>query len=318
VDVSLWAWFALGVLVVVLLLVDLFLFGRSGSEITLRSAVVWSIIWMVLGSAMAVVLWAWQGGTAGEEYFAGFLIEKSLSLDNLFVFAMIFAYFGVPYASQRRVLFWGIVAAVVLRGAFIAGGAALLDSFHAMIYVFGAFLIITGIRMATHSSTEIHPEKNLVLRGLKRVVPLTHTFDGTKFLSREGGRRVATPLMGALVLVAAFDVLFAVDSIPAIFAVTEDTFIVAAANAFSLLGLSALYFTLAGMMQRFKYLNVGLAVVLVLVGAKMLLSDVYEAPAFLAPAVITVVLGITIWISMRRTGSDGAGTPRTPIGETGT
>lgn len=306
-DVTLWGWLALGGLVLVLLMVDLLLFGRAGVEISLTSAVVWSIIWMILGTAMAFVLWGLSGPTAGQEYFAGFLIEKSLSLDNLFVFAMIFAYFGVPYASQRRALFWGIVVAVVLRGIFIAGGAALLDLFSGMIYVFGAFLVITGIRMATHTSAEIHPERNLVLRGLKRIIPMTNNFDGTKFLSREGARRVATPLMGAFVLVAAFDVLFAVDSIPAIFAVTDDTFIVAAANAFSLLGMSALYFTLAGMMQRFMYLNVGLAIVLVFVGAKMLLSDLYHAPAFLAPAVIAVVLGATIWISLRRSrGVDAA------------
>jgi tellurite resistance protein TerC len=304
VEVSLWAWLALGIMVVVLLMVDLLLFGRAEKGVSLRSAVAWSVIWMVLGTAMAGVLWTWQGETAGQEYFAGFLIEKSLSLDNLFVFAVIFSYFGVPYASQRRALFWGIVAAVVLRGLFIAGGAALLDLFHGMIYVFGAFLIITGIRMATHSGTEIHPENNVVLKLLRRVMPMTNTFDGTKFMVREGGRRLATPLFGALVLIAAFDVLFAVDSIPAIFAVTEDTFIVAAANAFSLLGLSALYFTLAGMMQRFKYLNVGLAIVLVFVGLKMVLADVYEMPTYLAPAIIFVVLGITIWVSMVQSRGD--------------
>jgi tellurite resistance protein TerC len=283
-----------------LLLVDLALFGRAGREISLRTAAVWSVIWMAVGTAMAGALWVSQGGTAGEEYLAGFLIEKSLSIDNLFVFAMIFAYFGVPYAVQRRVLFWGIVAAVVLRGVFIAAGAALLGAAHWMIYVFGAFLVLTGIRMARHKGTEIHPDRNVVLRLLRGVLPMTARLHGSRFVVVEDRVRKATPLVAALILVATFDVVFAVDSIPAIFAVTEDTFIVASANAFSLLGLAALYFTLAGMMQRFRYLNVGLAIVLVLVGAKMLLADVYSVPAYLSPAVIVAVLGATIGVSLRR------------------
>jgi tellurite resistance protein TerC len=292
-----------------LLLVDLALFGRAGREISLRTAAVWSVIWMAVGTAMAGTLWVSQGGTAGEEYLAGFLIEKSLSIDNLFVFAMIFAYFGVPYAVQRRVLFWGIVAAIVFRGVFIAAGAALLGAAHWMIYVFGAFLVLTGVRMARHKGTEIHPDRNLVLRLLRRVLPMTKGLHGSRFLVIEDRVRKATPLVGALVLVATFDVVFAVDSIPAIFAVTEDTFIVASANAFSLLGLAALYFTLAGMMQRFRYLNVGLAIVLVLVGAKMLLADVYSFPAYVSPAVIVAVLGATIGVSLWRSRADRAGAP---------
>lgn len=265
---------------------------------------------MVLGTAMTGVVWAWQGRVAGEEYLAGFLIEKSLSIDNLFVFPVIFAYFAVPYAYQRRVLFWGIVVAIVFRGVFIAAGSALLGAASRMIYVFGAFLVVTGIRMARHSGTEIHPEKNAVLRGLRRVVPMSTQFHGPKFVVIENSVRRATPLVGALALVATFDVVFAVDSIPAIFAVTEETFIVAAANAFSVLGLAALYFTLAGMMQRFTYLNVGLAIVLVLVGVKMLLADVYHVPAYISPAVIVAVLGATIAISLRR--SRGEGVPVAP------
>jgi tellurite resistance protein TerC len=243
------------------------------------------------------------------EYLAGFLIEKSLSVDNLFVFALVFAYFAVPAANQRRVIFWGIVGAIVLRAVFIAAGAALLDAFHLTIYVFGAFLVLTGIRMARHASVEIHPERNPALRLLGRVLPLTTRYHGDRLTALEGGRRVATPLFAALVLVAAFDVVFAVDSIPAIFAVTRETFVVYAANAFSLLGLSALYFVLAGMLGRFRYLNVGLAAVLVFVGAKMLLADLWHIPVALSLGVIVLVLGAAVGASLLRPGPAGGGRP---------
>jgi TerC family integral membrane protein len=297
-DIALWEWFGLAGLVVLLLAVDLALVGRGGRAVTLRAAVAWSVVWTVLGVAFAALLWWGHGRAAGEEYLAGFLIEKSLSVDNLFVFAMVFAYFGVPAVLQRRVIFWGIAGAIVLRGLFIAGGAALLDAAHWAIYGFGAFLVLTGIRMARHGETEIHPERNVVLRGLRRLMPLTDGFRGSRFTVREGGVRAATPLLGALVLVATFDVLFAADSIPAIFAITDQAFIVASANAFSLLGLGALYFVLAGMIDRFRYLNVGLAVVLVLVGAKMLLADVWEVPVFLALGVIALVLAAAVAASL--------------------
>jgi len=289
-QVELWIWIAFGAFVVAMLALDLLAFGRRGEVVSFRRAVTWSVGWTLLGLAFAPVLWVWQGGAFAEEYLAGFLIEKSLSIDNLFVFALIFAYFNVPAAHQRRVIFWGIVGAIVLRAIFIAAGAALLDAFHFTIYVFGAFLVLTGIRMARHSEVEIHPERNPVLRVLGRVLPLTTRFHGDRLTVREDGRRVATPLFGALVLVATFDVVFAVDSIPAIFAVTREVFLVYAANAFSLLGLAALYFVLAGMMGKFRYLNLGLAVVLVFVGGKMLLSDVYKVPVYVSLAVILVTL----------------------------
>ena len=289
-QVELWIWIAFGAFVVAMLALDLLAFGRRGEVVSFRRAVTWSVGWTLLGLAFAPVLWVWQGGAFAEEYLAGFLIEKSLSIDNLFVFALIFAYFNVPAAHQRRVIFWGIVGAIVLRAIFIAAGAALLDAFHFTIYVFGAFLVLTGIRMARHSEVEIHPERNPVLRVLGRVLPLTTRFHGDRLTVREDGRRVATPLFGALVLVATFDVVFAVDSIPAIFAVTREVFLVYAANAFSLLGLAALYFVLAGMMGKFRYLNLGLAVVLVFVGGKMLLSDVFKVPVYVSLAVIVVTL----------------------------
>jgi tellurite resistance protein TerC len=281
-----------------LLLVDLLAFGRRGEEIPLRRAVGWSIGWTALGVGFAGLLWAWQGRGPAEEYLAGFLIEKSLSIDNLFVFALIFGFFAVPAAYQRRVIFWGIVGAIVLRALFILAGAALLDAFHLTVYVFGAFLILTGIRMARHREVEIHPERNPALRLLGRVLPLTTAYHGDRLTAREGGRRVATPLAAALLLVATFDVVFAVDSIPAIFAVTRETFVVYAANAFSLLGLSALYFVLAGMIGRFRYLNVGLAAVLVFVGGKMVLADVVHLPVYASLLVIVLALGAAVGASL--------------------
>ena len=299
-ELSVWAWSAFGALVVALLLLDVALFGRGRAEISFRRAVVWSIVWTLLGVAFAGVLWAWEGRVAAEEYLAGFLIEKSLSIDNLFVFALIFAYFAVPSASQRRVLFWGIAGAIVLRGIFIGAGAVLLDTFHYTIYVFGAILIVTGIRMARHQTAEIHPERNPVLKLLGRLIPMSNEYDGDRLVTRREGRRLGTPLLAALVLVATFDVVFAVDSIPAIFAVTREPFIVYAANAFSLLGLAALYFVLANMLGRFRYLNVGLAVVLVFVGVKMTISDLYKVPVGLSLAVIVLTLGAAVFASLLR------------------
>jgi tellurite resistance protein TerC len=293
-----WMWAAFGALVVALLIVDLVAFGRRGEAISLRRAVVWSVGWTLLGLGFAAFLWVWQDERSAGEYLAGLLIEKSLSIDNLFVFALIFAYFGIPAANQRRVIFWGIVGAIVLRALFILGGAALLDAFHYAVYLFGAFLVFTGLRMARHRATEIHPERNPVLRALGRVLPLTTEDHGDRLTVRRGGRRMGTPMLAALVSVAAFDVVFAVDSIPAIFAVTRDTFIVYAANAFSLLGLSALYFVLVGVMGRFQYLNVGLALVLVFVGAKMVLADVYHVPVWASLAAIVGILGATVAASL--------------------
>jgi tellurite resistance protein TerC len=295
-----WMWVAFGVFVVVMLLIDLALFGRRGEEISMRRAIGWSIGWTALGLAFAAFLWAWQGREPAGAYLAGFLIEKSLSTDNLFVFALVFGYFGVPAVWQRRPLFWGIVGAVLLRALFIAAGAALLDAFHYAIYLFGAFLVVTGIRIGREAEIHIHPERNPALKLLRRYLPITAGYHRDKLIVRERGRRRATPMLAALVLIATFDVVFAVDSIPAIFAVTRETFIVYAANAFSLLGLASLYFVLVGMMVRFRYLNLGLALVLVFVGAKMTLADVYEIPVFASLAVVVVTLATAAAASLLR------------------
>lgn len=299
-DLELWMWFAFAGFVGAMLLVDLLAFGQRGEQIPLRRSVVWSIGWTLLGLAFAVFLWVWQGREPAGEYLAGFLIEKSLSIDNLFVFALIFAYFAVPPAFQRRALFWGIVGAIVLRGLFIFAGAVLLDAFHYTTYVFGAFLIVTGIRFGRHRTVEIHPERNPLLKLIRRFLPMSSTYHEDKLLVRERGRRVATPMLAALALIAAFDIVFAVDSIPAIFAITRETFIVYAANAFSLLGLAALYFVLADMIERFRYLNLGLAAILVFVGLKMTLADVYEIPVHVSLAVIVVALATAAAFSIAR------------------
>ena len=296
-------WTALVVAVIVMLVIDLVLFGRKSEDnsINARTAMLWSVVWAAVGVAFAGVVWMLDSHVAAQEYLTGFLIEKMLSLDNLFVFAMIFMYFKVPTTLQRRVIFWGIVGAIVLRGIFIFAGAALLDAFHWMVYIFGAFLIYTAFKMLKDDDNDIETDQTLPMRLLRKVIPVTNEYDGERFFIRRDGVRHATPLVAAFVMVAAFDALFALDSIPAIFAVTRDTFVVASANAMSLLGMTALYFLLVDMMGRFKYLNVGLAIVLAFVGVKMMIVDIYHMPTWISLIVIVVVLGLTIWYSLAKT-----------------
>lgn len=307
-EVAPWAWVAVVGVIVGMLLIDLLVFHKEAHEVTMREATTWSIVWIVLGLAFGGIVWAVGGSEAGGAYYAGYLIEKSLSVDNIFVFALLFSYFAVPLAYQHRVLFWGVLGALVMRAVFIAAGAAVLERFHWAVYVFGGFLVITGVRMARHKDTEVHPERNPVLRVMRRITPMTNDYRGQRFFVKEAGRRMATPMLAVLVVVETTDVIFAVDSIPAIFAVTRDTFIVFTSNAFAILGLRALYFVLAGAINRFVYLKTGLAVVLVYVGAKMLLSEHYKIPIGLSLAVIALVLTVTIGASLVKTArrDDGA------------
>jgi len=300
-SVDLWVWPAFVGLILLLLALDLFVFHRDAHEVSFGEATKFSIFWIALGLAFGGLVFVWMGPEAGGEYLAGYLIEKSLAVDNIFVFALIFSYFAVPAKYQHRVLFWGVVGALVFRAIFIAGGAALLENFHWMIYVFGGFLVFTGIKMAMHRDLEMHPERNPALRLFKRVVPSTHEYHGQRFTIRQAGRRLATPLLAVLVLIETSDIIFAVDSIPAIFAVTDDPFLVFTSNAFAILGLRALYFMLAGMIARFVYLKVGLAAVLVFVGAKMLLVDVVKIPIWASLLVITAMIGASILVSLRVT-----------------
>ncbi len=303
-DVGIWAWIGFLVLIMALLALDLFVFHREAHEVSFREATKFSIFWISLGLGFGVFVYVWLGPQAAGEYLAGYLIEKSLSVDNIFVFALIFGYFAVPAKYQHRVLFWGILGALVFRAVFIAGGAALLEQFHWTIYVFGAFLVFTGIRMAMHRDQEMHPERNPVLKAFRRVVPMTADYHGQKFTFVEAGKRLATPLLAVLVLIETTDIIFAVDSIPAIFAVTDDPFIVFTSNAFAILGLRALYFMLAGMMHRFVYLKIGLAVVLVYVGIKMLVSTAYKIPIWASLVFIALAITVSIVASLRRTSGE--------------
>jgi tellurite resistance protein TerC len=294
-------WVVFSVAVVAMLAVDLVLENRQGESATqsIRASALWSVAWTLVALAFGLVYLLWRGPEHAGEYLTGFVLERSLSLDNLFVFAMLFGYFAVPMPAQRKVLFFGIVGAVVLRAGFILAGGALLEAFHWTLYVFGVLLVVTGVRMATHDSGEVDPSHNPVLRGIRRLVPMTDDYDRERIFTRRNGRRMATPLFAALVLVATFDVIFAVDSIPAIFGVTQDTFTVFAANAFSLLGMMSLYFLLAGMADRFRYLNLGLAFVLVFIGAKMLATDLWHVPTGLSLAVIVAALTVSVVASLR-------------------
>jgi tellurite resistance protein TerC len=291
------AWIALALFVALALALDLH--GHGGKKMSTRTALSWSIAWTAIGVAFALVVLLVQDGTAASEYLAGFLIEKSLSLDNLFVFAVLFSYFAVPAAVQPRVLSWGIALALVLRLIFILLGAALLGSFHVTFYAFGILLLYTAYKLARHDDPEIEPEHNPAFRLIRRRVPMSEDYDGTKLFTRANGKRVATPLVAVFVVVATTDVIFAVDSIPAIFAITTVPFIVFAANAFAMLGLRALYFLLVGVMDRFVYLSQGLAVILGVIGAKMLLVDVWHVPIWLSLSVIVGVLAITALLSLR-------------------
>lgn len=300
-DIAPWAWWAVIGFVVSLLALDLFVFHREAHEVSFREATRFGIFWIGLGLAFGVVVLLWLGPQAAGEYYAGYLIEESLSIDNLFVFALIFTSFAVPARYQHRILFWGILGALVFRALFILGGAAMLERFHGAIFVFGGFLVLTGIRMAMHRNQEVRPERNIVLRAFRRVVPMTDGYRGQRFVVREAGRRLATPLLAVLALVEATDIVFAVDSIPAIFAVTQEPFLVFSSNAFAILGLRALYFMLAGMIARFVYLKLGLSFILVFVGVKMVLSDTVTLPIWSSLLVIALTLCVTIAASLRAT-----------------
>ena len=303
-EVPLWAWAALVGVIVVLLVADLLLVHRTPHDITFRGAAIESAVWISLGLSFTFVMLAWHGGAAAGEYLSGYLIEKSLSVDNVFVWAVIFSYFGVHPRYQFRVLFWGIFGALILRAMFIFAGVALLEAFDWILYIFGAFLFITAVRVARHKEAEVHPEHNPVLRLVRKVVPSTTEYDGQKLFSKRTGKLLATPLFAVLILVETTDVVFAVDSIPAILAVSRESFIVFSSNAFAILGLRSLYFLLAGMAGRFRYLNIGLGVILAFVGIKMLIVKAVHLPTWLSLSVIAMVLTVTIVTSLRADSRD--------------
>ncbi len=291
-------WIGFTLLIVVLLFVDLGLFHREAEVTSLQAAVIWTVVWISLALGFNVVVLVFRGRDAALEFLTGYLIEKSLSVDNLFVFTLVFSWFATPVAYQRLVLFWGILGALVMRGVLIVLGAALLTRFEWIIYVFGAFLVLTGIRFATERETEVHPEKNPILRLVRRFVPVTEGYQGGRFFVRRLGRTMATPLFLVLLVVESTDLVFAIDSIPAVFAITQDAFIVYTSNVFAILGLRSLYFVLASVVGKLDYLNEGLSVILVFVGIKMLVSSFLVIPTVISLVVVLLVLAATVVASL--------------------
>ncbi|MEX5720855.1 TerC family protein [Geodermatophilus maliterrae] len=304
-DVPFLLWLAVLGLIVGMLAIDL-VAHRRAHVIAVREAALWSAVWVAVGVGFGAWVWVAHGAEFGQQYFAGYLIEKSLAVDNVFVWAVVFTYFAVPREFQHRVLFLGVLGALVLRGLFIAGGSVLIGRFEAVLYLFAALLLWTGYRMLRQRDEHLDPERSRALRLFRRLVPMTDAYHGQRFVVRRGGVLLATPLLAVLVIVEVTDVVFAVDSIPAIFAVTDEPFLVFTANAFALLGLRAMYFLLADLVHRFVYLKVGLALVLVWVGVKMLLKvDVLYVPTTLSLAVIVTILGVSIAASLRATRGQG-------------
>jgi tellurite resistance protein TerC len=304
-DVHLWQWGALLGFIIFLLVIDLVVFHKEAHDVETREAAIESIIWVSIGLAFTFVVWWGFSGAAAGEYISGYLIEKSLSVDNVFVWALIFSYFKVPGKYQHRVLFWGIFGALVLRAIFIFAGVALIEKFEWILYFFGAFLLYTAFKLIRGDEEEMDPGASPVLKMIKKVVPSTDQMDGQKLFTRINGKRLATPLFAVLVLVEATDVIFAVDSVPAVLAVSHEQFIVFSSNAFAILGLRALYFLLADLHARFSYLQEGLAIILAFVGIKMIIAQKpieYHIPTWLSLLVIALVLTVSISISLRRPG----------------
>ncbi|HET6823675.1 MAG TPA: TerC family protein [Anaerolineales bacterium] len=308
-DEPIWLWIGFNVFVLAMLAIDLGVFHRKAHAVSGKEALIWSVVWISLSLLFNLIIYlywdrmvpasAYTNSEAALAFLTGYLIEKSLSVDNIFVFILIFSFFAVPSAYQHRVLFWGILGALIMRGTLIFIGAALLEQFHWIIYVFGAFLVFTGIRMALSNSEEnVQPDKNPVVKFFRRFMPVTENFERDQFFVRRAGRLLATPLFLILLVVESTDLVFAVDSIPAIFAVTRDPFIVYTSNVFAILGLRALYFLLANVMDKFQYLKVGLSAVLVFIGVKMVIDGFYHIPIGISLGVVASILTISILASL--------------------
>ncbi len=315
---SIWVWVGFNLFVLGLLALDLGVFHRNAHEVSIKEATIWSVVWIGLAlsfNTLIFLFWdqispgsSYTNSDAGLAFLTGYLIEKSLSVDNIFVFVLIFTYFAVPAVYQHRILFWGIIGALIMRGVMIGLGAALIKEFHWVIWIFGAFLIFTGIRMAFHKNEELHPEDNPLIKLFRRYMPVTENYEGQRFFVRRAGVLMATPLFLVLLMIEFTDLVFAVDSIPAIFAVTQDPFIVYTSNVFAILGLRSLYFILGGMVTQFHYLKLGLAIVLTFVGAKMLLPDVsnailgiaYKIPTMVSLLVVAGIIAASIIASLMR------------------
>lgn len=314
-NVHAWQWGVLLAVIMALLLFDLLVVHKKAHVASTKEAAIESAVWISIGVAFTGVIAIWFGGAASGEYISGYLIEKSLSIDNVFVWALIMGYFKVPSKYQHRVLFWGIFGALVLRAIFIFAGVALIEKFEWVLYIFGAFLLYTAAKLVFGKDEHADPGNSKFLRAVNRVVPSTDKYDGQKLFTVQNGKHLATPLFAVLVLIEATDVVFAVDSVPAVLAVSHEQFLVFASNAFAILGLRALYFLLADMHSRFTYLQQGLAVILAFVGVKMIIAEWYHIPTALSLGVIAFVLAVSIGLSLLLTGNDEtvtAGTASTP------
>ncbi len=321
-NVPMWAWLAFGITVVIMLAIDL-LAHRGAHVISFRESAIWSGIWVGVSLVFALIVALTLGANAGVEFTTAYLLEKSLSVDNLFVFALIFAYFKVPRSYQHRVLFFGVIGALVFRGIFLAAGVAIVNKFTAVLFAFGAVLLYSAYKMLRGGEDDVDPGKSVAVRVLRKIVPVSDEYHGTKFWVREAGKRVATPLFAVVVAIEAADLIFAVDSVPAVLAVSDSAFIVYTSNAFAILGLRALYFMLAGMLERFHYLGKALAFILAFIGAKLFLQaghetishSIPEIPSLASLGVILVALTTAIVLSLRRpveSAPDGAASEATP------
>lgn len=293
-------WIYFNIFIAVMLMVDLLVFHRKEHEVKIREALLWSAVWIAMALVFNAGIYHYWGAEKAMKFLAGYVLEKSLSVDNLFVFLLLFSFFRVPAAYQHTVLFWGIVGALLMRALFIFTGIALIERFHWIIYVFGAILIVTGAKLFAKDDKDVDPEKNIVLRIFRRFMPVTSDYRGKSFFVRENGRLHATPLFVVLLVVETTDVIFAMDSIPAILAISVDPFIVYTSNAFAILGLRALFFALSGLMKMFHYLNYGLGVILIFVGIKMVIAEFFKIPVAVALAVIAAVLAASILLSVLR------------------
>jgi tellurite resistance protein TerC len=295
---SIWVWVGFNLAVLAILALDLGVFHRKAHEVSVREAGMWVATWITLSLCFNYGIYHFMGPKAGLEFLTGYLIEQALSVDNIFVFVLIFSYFAVPARYQHRILFWGILGALIFRGTMIGVGAVLIHRFEWILYVFGAFLVFTGIRMAMADEHGIEVDNNPVIKLMRRFLPITNKYHGQKFFIRDAGKLVATPLFAVLVLVETTDVVFAVDSIPAIFAVTTDPFLVYTSNVCAILGLRSMYFLLAGIVDKFRFLQLGLSLVLVFVGTKMLLADIYKIPIGVSLGVVALVLTTSVVASL--------------------
>lgn len=291
-------WVIFNIFIIAMLIVDLVVLHKEDEKVSIKEALIWTGVWIVLALIFGIGVYYYMGSQIALDYYTGYLIEKSLSVDNIFVFLLVFSYFQVPDQYQHKVLFWGIFGALVMRLIFIFTGVALLDRFHWIIYVFGGFLVFTGIKLAMEKDKEVHPERNPMLKLVRRMLPVTKSYHGSKFFIRRMGKLIATPLFIVLVVIETTDLVFALDSIPAILAITRDEFIIYSSNAFAILGLRALFFAVAGIMRIFHYLHYGLSLILVFVGVKMLISEFYHIPTPYALAFIAITLAVSVIASI--------------------